>query len=190
MNNISLIANTGVQFYKTRIEINPNDDVVRSLRFCEVFDEETYRSSLGLVYYLSEQDVWLSLQSLREEGYVTEEKGKIKVDENLNLNILQIIDPDPENGNGFSVNDIETPLEKIEDQWVTLPFFERGADGKTLFGYGANNWCKLKLTLVEKKGATLHRSSNCRCEGSCPTPTAHLRIATQKRKGRQKPPRD
>jgi len=127
----TLIANSGIQFLKTEIELNPNDDVVKALRFWQPL-----RKTVLLEYaeYLSEEDKWVSRASLKKQCYL-DENGKIDKSIPLNINELEVVDADNE---GYAVNNIETnihgglyrdksAIQYFENCWFPVPYFEQDA---------------------------------------------------------------
>ena len=69
-NKISLISNSGLQFHRFNIEIDPNADVTKSVRFYEWFDTDSYKIKLEYAHYLPAEDIYVSKRSLLEEGYL------------------------------------------------------------------------------------------------------------------------
>ena len=150
----TLIANSGVQFFKTELELNPNDDVVKALRFWEPLRKTIL---LEFAEYLPQENVWVSRISLKRQGYLDDNGFVLK---NIPINIMELEEIN-EDTQGYAVNNIETnirgslfkqktALSHFEDQWLPIPYFEEGSDGRTLFG--PTNWARLKLTPKENKG--------------------------------------
>jgi hypothetical protein len=148
----TLIANSGVQFLKLQIELNPNDEVIKALRFFE-----PYRKKNGIVIrhlefaeYISDGNVWVSRKGMFEASYLDEDGNR---DSNAKFNILEMEVVDPEN-EGYAINNIDsnitkckyrekTALEHFENEWIPLPYFEEKADGSNNFG--PTNWARIKL---------------------------------------------
>jgi hypothetical protein len=151
----TLIANSGIQFLKTEIEINPNDDVTKALRFYEWYDPRTFQVRMEYAVFLPNENVWVSKRSLKEEGYY-DDNGKLS--NNLNLNLLKIINKEKE---GYSINNVDinikgslfkdkTALEHFENKWLPVPYFEIDAEGRSSFG--TTNWARIKLIPKINKG--------------------------------------
>lgn len=140
MESVQLIANSGIQFYKFDIEIDPfgTDDVIKSIGFYEWADSQNSKVVLEYAKYLSNERIWVSKRQLGEEGFL-DENGDV-VTANLNLELLKELKFGLE---VFSVNDIETPLEFFEGKWLPLPYFESTSSGHTRMG--PINWCRMKL---------------------------------------------
>lgn len=134
---LTLIANSGIQFYKFLLKIDPNAEGIKGIGFYEWIDTQAQRVTLEYARFLPDEEVWVSKRQLAEEGFV-DENGKLL--DNINLNVLQKLDEDSEI---FTVNDIETPLEFFENRWMPLPYFESVGEGNMRFG--PTNWCRIKL---------------------------------------------
>lgn len=135
---IELIANSGIQFYKFDLKIDPNKDVIKTMGFWEKLDMEEQRVKLEHATYLSEEDFWVSRKELAIEGYLNED-GSIA--ENINYKLLNIL---KEKIDFFKVNDIETPLECYENEWLPFPYFINNE-------FGPTNWCRIKLIPKESQ---------------------------------------
>lgn len=145
--SISLIANSGIQFYRKVIEINPNEEVVKkSLRFYEFYDTSDYTLKLEFAEKLTSLDLWVSRRSLAEEGFI-DDKGNI-LEDAVNPNLLNIIPED----NRYSINNIELPLEVMGKDWIPLPFFEVDSAENSMSS--PTNWCRMRLNFIEKVGQT------------------------------------
>jgi hypothetical protein len=143
----TLIANSGVQFMKLQIELNPNDNVVKPLRFFEPFRGTR---QLEFAEYIADEDIWVSRSKLFEAGYL-DENGRIMNDISSYILDMETVDPEKE---GYSINTIDTnirgakdrektALEHFENKWLPLPYFEEMEEGTNLFG--PTNWARIKL---------------------------------------------
>lgn len=141
MESIQLIADSGIQFHKFDIKIDPNADVIRSIGFYEWLDTREGRANLEYAKYLADLEVWVSMRQLGEEGFL-DEHGQL-IDTHLNLNILTKLDEDSE---VFPINNIEDALTHFENKWIPLPYFE-GA-GSDRMQFGPINWCRIKLVPI------------------------------------------
>jgi hypothetical protein len=153
----TLIANSGVQFLKLEIELNPNDDIINALLFFE-----PYRNTKQLEFaeYIFEEDVWVSRNRLFDECYLDKDGN---MDRNVTFNILEMEVVDSEK-DGYAINNIDTnirgakytektALEHFENEWIPLPYFEERADGR--HNFGPTNWARMKL--IPKDAAELQR---------------------------------
>jgi hypothetical protein len=129
---MQLIANSGIQFYKFDIKIDPNDDLLKMMGFWEKLDMKEQRVKLEHAVRLSEEEVWVSRRELLLEGYLDEED---KLVEDINIKLLNILD---EEQDCFYVSNIDRPLEFYENEWLPLPYFRNNE-------FGPTNWCRIKL---------------------------------------------
>ncbi len=134
----SLIANSGIQFIKfENVEINPNNDVAKRLRFHEWYDPDAFRKYIGYAYKINMHDILVDENNLKREGFLTD--GKLDED-NLNVNLLPEL---TEGEDAFSVHDITSALDLYKDEWLPLPFFE--TNNGIIQGINPTNWCRIKF---------------------------------------------
>ncbi|MFM9947416.1 MAG: virulence factor SrfB [Saprospiraceae bacterium] len=143
---VSLVANSGIQFLNFSLEIDPNADLVKSIRFWENVDMERQKIILEYAHFLVESEIWVSKRQLAEEGFLLED-GKLV--EDINLTLLTPLDEENE---CYAINNIEASLEYFENQWIPLPFFERKSSG--YFDFGPTNWARMKLVPVVNQKRT------------------------------------
>jgi hypothetical protein len=136
---------------KIRIELNPNDDVIKALRFFEPYRKT---KQLEFAEYIAAEDVWVSRNKLFEECYLDED-GNMNKNVQFNILEMEVVDSDKE---GYAINNIEanikgakhkdkTALEHFENEWLPLPYFEERADRRNIFG--PTNWARIKLVPVD-----------------------------------------
>ncbi len=145
MENISLIANSGIQFYTFDFIVDSSAEVAKSVRFYEWFDKANFKVKLEYAHYLSAEDVWVSKRELLENGFF-DDNGKLS--DNINLNILKRLSTETD---CFSINDIDSGLKLYNNKWMPLPFFEYNNAGHSLFG--PTNWARIKMNFIEKNGS-------------------------------------
>jgi hypothetical protein len=129
---MQLIANSGIQFYKFDLKIDPNDDIIKTMGFWEKIDFKAQRVTLEYAVRLPEDEVWVSRRQLLMEGYLDENNELLP---DINTKVLSILD---EETDCFYISDIETPLEYYENEWLPLPYFRNNE-------FGPTNWCRIKL---------------------------------------------
>lgn len=135
---ISLIANTGIQFFKTNIKINEN--VKKKLFFQEWFDTEHNQLKLKLTHHFPDEDVWVNKKDLFNYGYLDKD-GEPNDDWDT---ISQELRPlDTTNGTFFNRAVRRSNLESLTNVWLPFPYFELNNQGKNIFG--PTNWCRAKL---------------------------------------------
>jgi hypothetical protein len=130
----TLIANSGIQFHKFKIKIDPNADVIKTLGFWERFNTDTLRVSLEFAKFLPDQDIWVSKRSLISEGYINE-NGKLS--ENMNYALLRPLKDDE----CFRLSDILDSIELFENAWIPLPYFKSNRAGNSVFG--PTDWARV-----------------------------------------------
>lgn len=141
---ISLIANTGIQFFETDIYLNKENNI--KLFFHELFDVETNQLKLELTHHFSEDDIWVKKKDLHNYGYLKD--GQPNSDWDI---IKEEIKPlDNEKGIFFSKSFRNLDFEKFTDIWIPLPFFELNNQGRSTFG--PTNWCRAKLESRDNQG--------------------------------------
>lgn len=135
--NISLIANSGIQFHKFNLTLDLNAEVSRPIGFYEFLDEKTGSLSLEYAYYLPDDDIYVAKRILQQFGYLGP-NNEIKPEVNPNLLI-----PLREDEEYFTVSDIESCLEIYENTWLPLPFFKKNKLQSYTFGPVA--WARIML---------------------------------------------
>ena len=178
MKSISLIANSGIQFYTTEATFNPSDQAVihdtpiPSFLFTEYPSlDNTSRNVLEIAYkhgescYLlselsSEKCIKKELSLTGDEDDVLDESGQPILDHSkINVNNLS------EYGGSdcysefniegsFSLFDKETgltssPFEKILGQWIPVPLFYYDENNKSKCSY-PSAWCRVNISLLRK----------------------------------------
>lgn len=134
---ISLIANSGIQFLKFKIKLDPNSDVTSPIGFWERVDLVNEKIKLEYAVFLPDEEMWVSKEQLLKENYLNE-NGELL--EGINVNILTPLDEETE---VFTINDILLALDCFENKWIPIPYF--GYSLNKQFQFGPTNWSRLKL---------------------------------------------
>lgn len=140
--NISLIANSGIQFHKFRIEINLNDDVIRTMGFYEYIDLDRGEISLEYAYKVPNTDMWAAKKQLINEEYLDRKTNKFIQDVNPNT-IIPLNDKHHQFPEYFRINDIQECLEHYENIWLPFPYFKQNKNKESFFGPVA--WTRIML---------------------------------------------
>lgn len=140
--SLTLIANSGIQFHRFPLVIDPNERVIPTMGFRERFDPNASKVTLDYAIYLPDHDVWVSKQSLVWEGWIND-AGRL-LDDRINLSILSPLDEELE---FFPLSDIETSLEKFAGHWLPVPYFRTSGPGH--FEFGPTDWARLYLKKVD-----------------------------------------
>lgn len=159
---MNLIANTGIQFFTKKIEIDLNDNF--KMYFHESLDIEDQLLKMELVHHFSDYDLWVRKRELAVLGYLNvqdrEENGRIIKKGTVNASWDEIKDDftssgyttipietaTPEESGCFRVNLNKCRLERFENRWMPLPFFTLSSNNNSEFG--PTNWCRFKLIPV------------------------------------------
>lgn len=159
---MNLIANTGIQFFTKKIEIDLNDNF--KMYFHESLDIEDQLLKMELVHHFSDYDLWVRKRDLAFLGYLNvqdrQENGRIIKKGTVNASWDEIKDDfissgyttipietaTPEESGCFRVNLNKCRLERFENRWMPLPFFTLGNNNNSEFG--PTNWCRFKLIPV------------------------------------------
>lgn len=150
MGDISLIANSGIQFVVRKIRINHDAD---RLLFHEWFDETRVEYNLELAYYLRQNQRTVKLYDLEDCRFVDNVTGQLNVTENevlCNPNISIIHEGDVQNCPDLfymSYTDRNNKLESLINQWLPVPYFEQDLLGEIKLG--PYNWCRCKIVSTE-----------------------------------------
>lgn len=151
--NISLIANTGIQFFTVPLEINLNDNF--KMYFHEWYDIEENQLKLEIAHFFAEEEIWVKKIDLSELGYamhgkVTEGWEMIEGDFNTEGKIPIPIDTEDPKGSGcFHESLGKISWEKFENVWLPFPFFSLNGDKSE---FGPTNWCRFKLIPIDTTG--------------------------------------
>lgn len=154
--DFTLIANSGIQFFKTRLDIDLNT-ASRHL-FHEWFDEDLVETNLEFVYQLRDTQKVVRLSELEKCGFISKE-GKLLVSEeeilaNPNLEVLYEgnID-DAEDIFPMKLTDKRCKFGKMLNQWLPVPVFELDLLGE--FKPGPYNWSRCKLIPIESASSNI-----------------------------------
>lgn len=143
--SITLIANSGIQFYSFDLDINNTEDLMRPVGFYESPDISKNKITLEYAYYLADFDIWVPKSALAKEKNLDEKNVQVKDD--VNFNIIKNFSL-KENQNYFTISDPGDSLDLLatkgnENIWLPAPYFKTSEPGKTLFGPIA--WTRLLI---------------------------------------------
>lgn len=115
--SITLIANSGLQFYHFTAEVPSNVQKESKFRFIEKFDIGRKRFWLDEVVCLSkDEDIWARKSELRQYGYISKSG---KVSEELERSNLQLFD----STEFFEIGNASKVFSALEKKWIPLPYF-------------------------------------------------------------------
>lgn len=151
MNDISLIYNSGIQFYELEerlvIDSTSNESVLDPLYFYEYNENEKIK--LEVAYYFRGHKKCLRRSDLITGQYL-QPVNNLLMDEDIIPEAMNWLDPQ----NLIRINKLterigdlkKSGLEQIENIWLPIPYYERNLDG----GCNApSNWCRMKLIRLD-----------------------------------------
>ena len=157
----TLIANSGIQMFTFRLQINTQDRF--KSWFHEWYDTDSSEWKLELVQDVHTDDycAFFKKMDLIANGYHNVPNEELDVNElqHNGIHPLQFDDekcPDTA-GTLFSLtfSDRENKLKSFENNWLPAPYFLKRS--KTQFSWGPLNWSRFKLVPVEEsKGVKLY----------------------------------
>lgn len=140
--NISLIANTGIQFHAFDLAVNPNDDDIIST---QGFYEELTPTGITTeyAYNLPDDDIWITkamhLHHADKNGYNLQEvKGLALSEEDEYYTLSDVLDSLEIFASGEN-----------ENIWLPAPYFRKNDTGKSLRGPSA--WVRMMLRQTSDK---------------------------------------
>jgi len=169
-----LIVNSGIQFISTEKEFNPSEQLPlsngRTLKysFCETADFLTGELMFDLLYYHSQEAVYIPLGELRQSEKVElrpngheelDESGLLKMKKDESTTTFSTFrDGDAEIFNinslgGYRVKSrfdgtIQPAFEMLLGKWLPMPMFEKDIDGTTTSD--PFTWCRVKIERIGK----------------------------------------
>ena len=141
----TLIANTGIQIFSQRVNINLQN-VREKMYFREWFDINTYRLSLELVHYFANDEVYVRKGDLWKKGFMpngvvsttwddilqqTSDVTKLMEDEVFSISCQALL------------RGRQPLLDKFLNVWLPFPYFEYNTAGKLMVG--PFNWARIKV---------------------------------------------
>lgn len=136
MNEISLIANTGVQFYRFSARINANE--LRSNKFIYLEDIDLARGRYWLeeLILIKELDQYSTLQEMERVGVLDFNKQSIKDADYSQLKTFSEDQPLV-----FEVGNVNQTLRALEKKWIPLPYFKNNSINVNDFG--PTDWVRI-----------------------------------------------
>lgn len=153
MHSISLIHNSGIQFYELEerlvIDTCTNERVLDPLYFYEY--EENGKIKLEVAYYFAGSKQCLRHSDLVAGGYLHPVTNQLVKEDEINK-VMNWIDPQKL----IRINKLterigefhESGLKQIENVWLPIPYFERNLDGGS---NAPSNWCRMKLYRIDSE---------------------------------------
>lgn len=152
---LSLISNSGIQFHRFELLIDPNAEVISTMGFHEYEDLINARVSIETAYFLPDQDFWIPKAILKHHNYISAD-DKILSD---SINIRQIKGHQLiEEKDYFTISDINSCLKHFVSTdenliWLPIPYF------KNLKTFGPIAWARMMLKEIPSSGGNNQRAS-------------------------------
>ncbi|MBP5561623.1 MAG: virulence factor SrfB [Muribaculaceae bacterium] len=157
---LSLIANSGIQLFTRRVEIDLNEGAKQL--FYESFDDEVFQWKLEYATRLRQVGKLVLTAQLKEKGYM-DASGRLLTSEELIVSNPEVLvfeeEPDEEEedmGGGFFTAKVATSnkfLEPYFNKWLPAPFIEKDVVGD--YRNGPYNWCKCKIIPIKEKAGVI-----------------------------------
>lgn len=153
MSNISLIHNSGIQFYeledKLVIDLQGNDRILDALYFYEYVDNGKVK--IAPAYYFPINRQCLKRDDLIVGGYLHEVSNEMMPEDDI-TGVMNWLDPKV----CVRINKLTervgalriSGLDLIENNWLPLPYYERTLDGNC---NAPTNWCCIKLYIIDSE---------------------------------------
>lgn len=149
MNDFTLIANSGIQYFSTKMEIDLNSGF--KILFHEWFDEPNVQEDLEFAYCMPDsQQVyrWLEMRRrnfIDDNGKLQCKEDEVKADPNLHPLEEGVVmdDSDRFYYMKFSDKHCKATMQALFNQWIPVPFLE--LDATYAEKPGPYNWCRCKI---------------------------------------------
>ena len=160
MAHISLIHNSGIQFYELEenliINLEGNDRILDALYFYEY--DENGKVKIAPAYYFPINRQCLKRDDLIDGGYLHEVTNEMMPEDDI-TEVMNWLDPQ----DCVRINRLTeklgesriSGLDLIENKWLPLPYYERTLDGNCS---APTNWCRIKLYKIESESTENKRS--------------------------------
>lgn len=125
--SISLIANTGLQFYRFEAKIGSAMQKDAKFRFVEKFDATRRRFWLDEAVQISSEDEWVAKSQLLAYNYLSK-SGKLSDD--IDRENLKVYDA----SEIYEIGNISKVFSAFEKKWIPLPFFSSSKLSEDQFG--------------------------------------------------------
>lgn len=149
MEDFTLIANSGIQFYTSELKIEFNS--IFKILFHEWFDEPNIQEELEFAYCMPESQQVYRWTDLRRRNFI-DDNGKLQCSEDEvksdpSLHTLEggklVDDCGRFYHMKFPDKHCKSALQSFLNQWIPVPFFE--LDANHVEKSGPYNWCRCKI---------------------------------------------
>jgi hypothetical protein len=143
---ISLIANSGLQFYRFQVRIDSAAMRSAKFRFFEQFDVNRMRYWLDEVVLINpERGEWARKSQLESAGFLSRQGQLSDEIDFAKIDVLQESD-------FYEIGNINQVLKALEHHWIPIPFFKTNNINEEFFG--PTDW--VRLYFEKKQDDVLH----------------------------------
>ena len=148
---LTLIANSGIQTFTFRANININDKFEKHFREWRDNTKNCYNVELLHKLSTEDDDLYYNERDLYNGGYLASSQDKILI-EDLNSDGIKYLTNDELDGH-FRMNmaDMDSKLHLFENKWLPVPYFYKPNPRNNRFRFGAFNWSRFKLIPIKEK---------------------------------------
>ena len=151
MEQISLIANTGIQTFTFRMKINLNDKIEKYFREWRDVQKACYNISLLHKIKEDDEEFYFNAKELYDKGFLAASQEQVRVEDLNGNNIKSLTDGELAGKFRMNMSELEKKLSLFENKWLPVPYFYKPNPNNQRFRFGAFNWSRFKLIPVEKK---------------------------------------
>ena len=138
---ITLIANSGIQFYKFEATLEEDFNKKNKVKFVERYDTKRRRPWFDEVIYIKKEDVWARKTELKSKGLINNH-GFI-VDE-ITIQDFEALNEE----DIFSVGNVNQIIKFFKNRWIPIPYFKKNNINQDIFG--PTDWTRIQFTQIEE----------------------------------------
>jgi hypothetical protein len=117
MKRISLISNTGIQYYRYKSEVDLDFGKANRIHFIQPFDTKILKFTFENVLKVNSDgfESYYSYKELKEKDFLINDGLKEGVDLSLCREIKEEV---------FDTNNLRNALKKFKNRWIPIPYFK------------------------------------------------------------------
>lgn len=126
--NISLIANSGIQFHKFDLIIDTREKIIKNMFFYDKKTTSTKNNKYEIeyAYYFANDGFCVTKKDLQREKYLKADGG---VKSDINTGRMKKLSIDPADKECYPVSNIEKCLDIYSNKWLPIPYFKKENEG-------------------------------------------------------------
>lgn len=133
---VTLIANSGIQFYKFEATIDSEINKKSSVKFVERYDTKRRKVWFDEAIYIKKNEVWARKSELVAKKYIT--KHGLLVEE-IDLEEIELVHEDEIH----SIGNINQSIKFFKNKWIPIPYFKKNNINQDLFG--PTDWTRVQF---------------------------------------------